>query len=206
MDWLKELLKKAGIADDKLDGVIGGINKELPKHYIPKDKFNAVSESEKELKKQLTERDTQLEALKGKAAGNEDLLKQIDQLKADNQKTKEGYESTLKQQAKDFAVDKAIAAAKGKNPKAVKALLDLEKVSLDGENVIGLKEQIDALVKSDAYLFGNDKKGPIGGSSNPGGGGGEGGEDEAGKYGAELGKKAQEQNKKQVESQGLYFK
>ena len=168
MDWLKELLKKAGIADDKLDGVIGDVNKELPKHMIPKDKFNTVSEEIKELKKQLAERDTQLETLKGKAAGNEDLLKQIDQLKADNKKTKDDYEATLKQQAKDFAVDKAIAAAKGKNPKAIKALLDLEKVSLDGENVIGLKEQIDALAKSDAYLFGDDKKGPIGSPGSPG--------------------------------------
>ena len=35
MDWLKELLKKAGTEEEKVDGVIADINKELPKHFIP---------------------------------------------------------------------------------------------------------------------------------------------------------------------------
>jgi hypothetical protein len=35
MDWLKEILKKAGIEEGKLDSVIGDINKELPKALHP---------------------------------------------------------------------------------------------------------------------------------------------------------------------------
>ena len=43
MDWLKELLKKAGVEEAKLDGVIADIGKELPKRFIPKDKYNEVA-------------------------------------------------------------------------------------------------------------------------------------------------------------------
>lgn len=139
--------------------------------FVPAAKFNEANSAAKELKKQLAERDTQLEQLKGKAAGNADLLKQIDDLKNANIKTQTEYDTRLKQQAKDFAVDKAIADSKGKNPKAIKALLDLEKVSLDGENIIGLSEQIEAIKANDAYLFGDSQPGPVGGGTNPPGGG-----------------------------------
>lgn len=139
--------------------------------YLPRDKYNAVANEAKELKKQLAERDTQLEALKGTAAGNADLLKQIDDLKAANDKTKATYEAQLKQQAKDYAIDRAIAEAKGKNPKAIKALLNLEAINLDGDNVLGLTEQIEAIKGSDTYLFDNGQAPPLGGGTNPPGGG-----------------------------------
>lgn len=139
--------------------------------FLPRDKYNAVANEAKELKKQLAERDTQLEALKGTAAGNADLLKQIDDLKAANDKTKATYDAQLKQQAKDFAIDRAIAEAKGKNPKAIKALLNLEAINLDGDNVLGLTEQIEAIKGSDTYLFDNGQAPPLGGGTNPPGGG-----------------------------------
>ena len=52
----------------------------------------------------------------------------------------------------------ALANVGAKNPKAVKALLDLEKISLDGENLIGLSDQVKILEESDPYLFDNDSK------------------------------------------------
>ncbi|MDD3840923.1 MAG: hypothetical protein PHP06_10255 [Clostridia bacterium] len=57
MDWLKELLKKVGIEEGKLDGVIADINKELPKHFIPKDKYNEVAEAKKKLEKDIQEKE-----------------------------------------------------------------------------------------------------------------------------------------------------
>ncbi|MCI8594110.1 MAG: hypothetical protein HFF09_02500 [Oscillospiraceae bacterium] len=55
---------------------------------------------------------------------------------------------------KEQAVLLALAAAGAKNPKVVKAALDLERVELtaDGE-LTGLNEQVEALKKSDGYLF-----------------------------------------------------
>jgi len=169
MDWLKEILKKAGIEEGKLDSVIGDINKELPKYFIPKDKYNEVAEAKKKLEGDLQDRDKQLEDLKKSAGSNEELRQQIEQLQAENQKAAEEWQAKMAQMQLDFAIEKALAAAKAKNPKAVKALLDMEKVKLDGEQLLGLDDQLKELQKSDVYLFG--EPGRVGGGTNPPGGG-----------------------------------
>ena len=168
MDWLKELLKKAGIEEEKVDGVIADINKELPKHFIPKDKYNEAAEAKKKLEADLAARDTQLEELKKAAGTSEELKKQIEQLQAENKKAGEEWQAKLAQMQLDFTLERALTAAKAKNPKAVKALLNMEKVKLDGEQLLGLDEQLKELQKSDAYLFG--EPGRVGGGTNPPGG------------------------------------
>ena len=169
MDWLKELLKKAGIPEDKLDSTIADINKELPKHFIPKDKYNEVAEAKKKLEADIQERDKQLEQLKNAAGNSEELKAQIEQLQAENQKAAEEWQAKVAQMQLDFAIEKALTAAKAKNAKAVKALLDLEKVKLDGEQLLGLDDQLKELQKSDAYLFGDPGK--VGSGTNPPGAG-----------------------------------
>ena len=169
MDWLKELLKKAGIEEAKVDGVIADINKELPKYFIPKDKYNEVAEAKKKLEADIAERDKQLEDLKKAAGASEELKKQIETLQAENKKASEEWQAKMAQMQLDFAIEKALAAAKAKNPKAVKALLDLEKVKLDGEQLLGLDDQLKAIQQSDPYLFG--ESGKVGSGTNPPGAG-----------------------------------
>jgi len=169
MDWLKELLKKAGIPEDKLDSTITDINKELPKHFIPKDKYNEAAEAKKKLEADLAARDQQLEQLKQAAGNSEELKAQIEQLQAENQKAAEEWQAKMAQMQLDFAIDKALTAAKAKNAKAVKALLDLEKVKLDGEQLLGLDDQLKAIQQSDPYLFG--ESGRVGSGTNPPGAG-----------------------------------
>ncbi len=165
MDWLKELLKEAGIEEGKLDSVIGDISKELPKHFIPKDKFNEVNEAKKKLETDIQERDKQLEQLKNAAGNSEELKAQIEQLQAENKKAAEEWQAKMAQMQLDFALERALTAARAKNPKAVKALLDMEKVKLDGEQLLGLDDQLKALQQSDPYLFGDSGK--VGGGTNP---------------------------------------
>ena len=169
MDWLKELLKKAGIEEGKVDGVIADINKELPKHFMPKDKYNEVAEAKKKLEADLQGRDAQLEQLKSAAGNSEELKAQIEQLQAENQKAAEEWQAKMAQMQLDFAIERALAAAKAKNAKAVKALLDMEKVKLDGEQLLGLDDQLKTLKETDPYLFG--ESGKVGGGTNPPGAG-----------------------------------
>ena len=169
MDWLKELLKKAGIEEGKLDGTIADINKELPKYFIPKDKYNEAAEAKKKLEADIQERDKQLEELKKAAGSNEELKKQITDLQEANKKAGEEWQAKMAQMQLDFAIEKALAAAKAKNAKAVKALLDMEKVKLDGEQLLGLDDQLKAIKESDPYLFG--EPGKVGGGTNPPGAG-----------------------------------
>jgi len=169
MDWLKELLKKAGIEEGKLEGTIADINKELPKYFIPKDKYNEAAEAKKKLEADIDERDKQLEQLKNAAGNSEELKAQIEQLQAENQKAAEEWQAKVAQMQLDFALERALAAAKAKNAKAVKALLDMEKVKLDGEQLLGLDDQLKAIKESDPYLFG--ESGKVGSGTNPPGAG-----------------------------------
>ena len=169
MDWLKELLKKAGIEEGKLEGTIADISKELPKHFIPKDKYNEAAEAKKKLEADIQERDKQLEQLKNAAGNSEELKAQIEQLQAENQKAAEEWQAKMAQMQLDFALERALTAAKAKNAKAVKALLDMEKVKLDGDQLLGLDDQLKAIKESDAYLFG--ESGKVGSGTNPPGAG-----------------------------------
>jgi hypothetical protein len=169
MDWLKELLKKAGIEEEKVDGVIADINKELPKHFIPKDKYNEAAEAKKKLEADLAARDQQLEQLKQAAGNSEELKQQIETLQEANKKAAEEWQAKLSKMQLDFALERALTTAKAKNPKAVKALLDMEKVKLDGEQLLGLDDQLKTLKETDPYLFG--EPGKVGSGTNPPGAG-----------------------------------
>ncbi|WP_019377677.1 phage scaffolding protein [Virgibacillus halodenitrificans] len=145
----KQVTEKAG--DNKIAVVSDG-------NYIPKDKFDAVNKEKNDYKKQVSERDTQLEELKKVDA--EGLQAKIDELQQTNETQKTEYEDQLQQQQFDFALKDALSGAKVKNPKAVKALLDTEKIKLDGETLLGLDDQLKAIKESDPYMFEEDKQEP----------------------------------------------
>ena len=79
MDWIKSILEKHIGEDGKLDldGAIKDINKKAPEHIVPKDQYNTLSETNKQLKADVKTRDDQLEELK-KAGSVEDLKKQLE--------------------------------------------------------------------------------------------------------------------------------
>ena len=55
----------------------------------------------------------------------------------------------------------AIMQAKGKNPKAIKALLDMEKINVKEDGALeGL--DLEGLMKSDSYLFDVETKANVG--------------------------------------------
>ncbi|GED13988.1 phage scaffolding protein [Aneurinibacillus migulanus] len=139
-----QVIEKAG--DNKIAVVSDG-------NWFPKDKFDEKNNEVKELKGQLKERDKQLEDLGAKAKGNEELVKQINDLKEQNERTTKEYQEKLDKQAFEFALDKAITEAQARNPKAVKALLNTETIKLDGEKLLGFDEQIKVIRESDGYLF-----------------------------------------------------
>lgn len=172
----KELLKKIlgdlytdAIGEKLGDNELAVIN---DGSYVPRHKLADKDQEAKDLKGQLKDRDTQLEDLKPKAAGNADLLLQIDKLKNDNQKTQQEYDQKLAATTLNSAIELAIHKAGAKNVKAVRALLNAENIKLNGDILIGLEDQVKTLRESDAYLFGETSTTTVGGGSNPPGGSG----------------------------------
>ena len=106
------------------------------------------------LQKTVKERDKQLADLQKSAAGNEELQKQIADLQKQNAEQEKAHQAELAQVKLDNAIDNALAGAGAKNNKAVRALLDLSGVKLEEDGKLaGFAEQLEALQKSDAYLF-----------------------------------------------------
>ena len=119
---------------------------------VPKRRLDEVIAERNRYKEMVEERDSQLADLKTWAKDNEVLKAQIAELQAKNKQAAEDYEKQLKEQRFAFAVERAVAKADARNVKAVVALLDKTKISLDGENLIGFDEQVAALKKSDPYF------------------------------------------------------
>lgn len=126
---------------------------------VPKRRLDEVIAERNRYKEQVAERDTQLADLGAKAKDHDTLRVQIADLQAKNKQATEDYERQLKDQRFAFAIERAVANADARNVKAVVALLDASKISLDGENLLGFDEQVAALKKSDPFLFGVDLKG-----------------------------------------------
>lgn len=117
------------------------------KQYVTKDNFDTLNE-------QLKIANTTITDLKKNNKDNEEL-----QTKVTDYETKvKDYENKIKEMQFNYALEGALKGANVRNAKAVKALLNLENVKLDGENLLGLKEQLDSLKESDSYLFVEEQK------------------------------------------------
>lgn len=122
-------------------------------NFIPKSRFNEVNEARKELDKKLAEKDKQLTEISKKYSENQDLVKEIEELKASNAKAVEEYESKLKANEFNYALDTALNGAKCRNLKSVKANLDMDSIKFENGKLEGLDSQLKALKESDSYLF-----------------------------------------------------
>jgi len=153
----REFLKELGLADDVIDKIMAEHGKTV---NSMKDELEKAKELEKQiegLKEQIKQRDEQLEELKKIDA--EGLQAKIKELQEANERAEKEWQEKLQKQTFDFALERALVAAKARNPKAVKALLDLENIKLDGEKLLGLEDQLKKLKESDSYLFEEEKKG-----------------------------------------------
>ena len=150
----KEDFVKLGIDEETAKKCEAASQEEL-KGFIPKARFDEVNNEKKKLELDVRDRDGQLETLKNSTGDVEAMKKQIEDLQADNKAKDEAHAAEIKQMKIDSAIESALTGAKAKNNTAVKALLkDLDKAELADDGTIkGLAEQIEALQKSDSYLF-----------------------------------------------------
>ena len=156
----RETLKKFGLNDDQINQVMAEHGKDLEKSKANEGELEQLKQQNAELTSQISDRDKQLKDLSGKAGDNEELQSQIKALQDQNKQSKADYDANIAQLKRDGAIELALREANARNPKAVKALLDGDTIKVDDEGVHGLKEQLEQLQESDAYLFANesDKK------------------------------------------------
>lgn len=172
-------------------------------NYIDKKELDTANETIKQYKKDIAKRDKDLVDLQGKVKDNEELNAEIENLKAANKKASEDYESKLNQITFETKLEKKLGEFRPRNLGILKKALDLEKIKLDGEDFLGLEDQVKALKESDPYLFVEETPE---GTGNIGGGVGSFGTDgQEGSLGSRLAKEKAEAVKA-TESQNNFFK
>lgn len=144
-----EFLKDLGITEKSIiDAIMAENGKDIDKVRHDKDAANTEING---LKKQLAERDSQLNELKKSVGDNEALTAKIAELENINKTVKADYENQLESLRKDNEIESKLRDAKAKNIKAAKALLnpndDLDK------QIKFLKEQEDT-----KFLFEGETK------------------------------------------------
>lgn len=146
----KEDLIAMGLTEDQAKKVMDSLDGE----FVTKARFNEVNEENKTLKKSVSDRDKQLEDLKKSSGDNAALQQQISDLQKANADQQKAHDAELAQLKLDNAVELGLSGANARNSKAVRAMLDMSKIKMGEDGTLsGLSEQIEALKKSDSYMF-----------------------------------------------------
>ena len=156
MKDIYSILKDAGveIAEDKREA----FQKDLFSNYKSVAEFSQKSERIKELEGQvsaaqagLTEANKKLEGFKD--VNVDDLKGQITKLTQDLTDKENAWKARVAGMEFDNAIEKAITGAKGRNAKAIMALLDMETLKKSTNRDADVKAAIEAVKKENDYLF-----------------------------------------------------
>lgn len=143
----KEELIDLGLSEEQADKVIAGYG-----HMVPKSRLDDKIQEVKDLRKEVANRDTQLEELKKIDADG--LKTKITELQQQNKTDKTEYEAKIKDTQLKSALKLALTN-KVHDADLVTSLIDKSTIELDEEGNItkGLDEQIKTLRESKAFLF-----------------------------------------------------
>lgn len=156
LQWLKDALK-----DSYTDEIDKAVAAHIGKEFVSRTDFNAVNTEKKTAVEQVAARDKQLDTLT-KTAGDSDALKgEITKLQGENKIAQTKWEADVKQIKLDSKLDTLLIQHGAVNTKAVRALLDSTKISLDGDNLVGIDDQLKGLKETEKWAF------TSGGSSTP---------------------------------------
>lgn len=170
MDFLKSIFSDKALTYAELEAALKD-NKEVKLanlasgRYVDKEKFDT------EVGKLATANKT--------ISGLQEAAKKFDgvdveKLKQDFADLQTKYDTDTAAIKLGNAIELALRDAKVKNPRIAKNGLDMSLIKMDGDTVLGLKEQLDKLRESDGYLFEPADDGESGADGN-GGQGGQGG-------------------------------
>lgn len=121
----------------------------------------ATAESERDnAKQELATNQTELNALKESAQGNDDLTQKLADLQIKFDEAKTNSEKQLSEQQKDFAIKLALNEAQALDNDIVLGQLDKETIKVVDGKLQGFEEQLNGLKENKAFLFQNSDPNP----------------------------------------------
>lgn len=157
MDF-KEILKSNGLDDAVVNSILGSMSE----HKIfttteekIEERYAKAKEKNNELKEELEKSTKLITSLEEKAKENESVQLEIQGYKNQIQELTEKREHDRL----ESYIELGLTKNKAKNNTAVKALLDLTKITKDEEgNFHGLTEELDRVKSENDYLFASEDK------------------------------------------------
>ena len=121
----------------------------------------ATAESERDnAKQELATNQTELNALKESAQGNDELTQKLADLQTKFDEAKTNSEKQLSEQQKDFAIKLALNEAQALDNDIVLGQLDKETIKVVDGKLQGFEEQLNGLKENKAFLFQNSDPNP----------------------------------------------
>ncbi len=155
----KSELLAIGLNEDQASAVI-----RLFKPYA-KDRtsIEQLKEELERAKSAISERDSQIDALKSASGDADSLRAKIEDLQKQNAENEQKYKDQLNASRKAFAVKQAISESKFKpqNAEIIMSQMDLDKIFLDNDgSLTGFNEQHQRLIETAPYLFKHEDVSP----------------------------------------------
>lgn len=159
MDFLKEVFGNEALTYDQLAEKLKGstaikLGNLAGGAYVGMDKYKALETKAEGLEKQLGDANTKLEGYDP-------------EWKTKAEQAAKDAEARVAAVQFDTALDTALSAAKAKNPKTVKVLLNMDGLKLSDGQIIGLKEQLETIQKDNDFLFDGEQQ-PVPKFTKPG--------------------------------------
>lgn len=160
----REDLKKANLSDEQVEAVMklyGQDQTKLNDYDKLKTQLDSSNQEKETLSSQLKDIKGQLDIAVKDKSNSDELKTQLATLQGKLKESSEQAEKQLSAFKKNSAVEVGLLKAGAKNTKAVKAGLDLDKISFDDKgNLVGLNDQIETLKKDEAWspLFPSEKQ------------------------------------------------
>lgn len=150
----RDFLKQLGIEDKEIiDKILDENSADIGR---AKGELETYKSKVDDLEKEIRTKDSKIETLEKSVGDTTALNDKIKQLETDKNNLTSEMTTKVAQIQKNHAIEGGIRDAKGKNVKAIMALLDMDKITHENGELTGLTEQLDALRggEDSSFLFG----------------------------------------------------
>lgn len=151
----RKFLEELGLDKEAVDKIMAQHGKDIEAH---KAAAESAAKDRDTYKNQLEDVSDKLKAFDGVDVS--DLQKEIETLKKDMADKEADYQNQIADRDFQALLMAGITEAKGKNPKAIAALLDIDALKASKNQKEDTAAAIHALAESDAYLFGDTNTTP----------------------------------------------
>lgn len=170
----RDFLKNLGIEDKEIiDKILDENSADIGR---AKGELDTYKEKVTNLENDIKTKDGEITDLKSKVGDTEKLNEKISQLETDKTNLTNELNTKVSTIQKTHAIENTIRDSKAKNVKAVMALLDMDKITYENNELSGISEQLETLKGGEdtSFLFGEAQKAPSGTEPNnpPNNGGG----------------------------------